>query len=192
MSLKLKDIIDIQPGFSFRGRIAPKKNGKYQVLQIKDIGDEGNIKMSDLTRTDSGDISSEYLVQKGDVLFTTRGANRRAAFVGEEIPNTIFTAHIFSLRNIKPEVDPAYLAWYLNQKPAQNYFDTNASGSYVQNIRINVLAALPVKIPSLETQRSIAEIDRLRRCEKELIQQIESKRNQIIEHILINAAEKKD
>lgn len=189
MNFVLKEIAEIQPGFSFRGKIEPRDDGEFQVLQIKDVGAGGELLTDDLIRTGGVSIKSEYLVQRGDVLLTTRGANRRAVFVAGDLPDTIFTAQIFSLRNIDERVSPAYLAWYLNQRQAQEFLITNASGSYIQNIRIDDLSELPVAAPSRAKQEKIVEIDRLYRRERELVGLIQSKRSQIVEQMLAKIIE---
>lgn len=185
--IKLKDIAQIQAGYSFREGIKPIRTGSFQVIQIKDIGRNGDILADDLTRTDADNIKPEHFVRQGDVLFTTRGTNRRAAFVTEEMPETVFVAQILSLRNIRPDISPAYLAWYINQQPAQDYFGMTSSGSYIQNIKIDVFAELEVRIPPLETQKRILEIHTLRLREIELVEEIQAKRNQVIEQTLMKA-----
>lgn len=108
-------------------------------------------------------------------------------FVGEELPNTVFVAQIFALRISDENVEPAYLAWYLNQRDAQEYLDATASGSYIQNIRKDILANLPIEVPPMETQKKIVEINKLALREKNLIEQIQTKRGQLIERVLLNA-----
>jgi len=185
--VRLKEIAEIQAGFSFREKIEPKENGRFRIVQIKDIGNAGDVLTDDLTRTEADYIKPEYLVRQGDVLFTTRGGNRRAAFVADELPDTIFVAQILSLRNIRRDISPAYLAWYLNQKPAQDYLEVNASGSYIQNIKIDVLADLPVSVPPPETQQRILEIYALHQREGELVAAIQSKRDRVVEQTLMKA-----
>lgn len=184
---RLQNIAEIQAGFSFREKIESSRDGNFQVLQIKDIGNDGKVLTDDLTRTEADNIKPEHLVSRGDVLFTTRGENRRAAFVAEAMPDTIFVAQILSLRNIREDINPAYLAWYLNQSPAQAYFEANASGSYIKNIRIDVLANLEISIPPLDVQRRILEVHRLRLRERELVEDIQTKRDQVIEQTLMKA-----
>lgn len=183
MQRLLKEIASIQPGYSFRERIEPAVDGNLRVIQIKDIGPRRTVVEDELIRVDSSDIKPNFFVQPGDVLITTRGTSRRAAAVSSNMPNTIFVAQIFAIRNLEDGVLPEYLAWYLHQLQAQDYFDTYTSGAYIQNIRKEVLANLPVDIPSIETQRLILKIAELRQRESDLKQIIELRRN-----ILINEA----
>jgi Type I restriction modification DNA specificity domain len=184
---KVKEISEIrQAGFAFRGRIEAVSDGQYQVLQIKDIGQNNEILSDSLIRANAN-VRPIHLVKKDDVLFASRGANRRAAFVENEMPNTIFIAQIFALRGLDQIINPAYLAWFINQKPAQDYLEFNSSGSHIQNITIEVFENLPVIIPPLETQRKIVEIHHLWLREKELVKQISEKRSQVIEKVLLSA-----
>lgn len=187
MKSLIKHIAKIQAGHSFRERIEHFTDGDFRVIQIKDISTDGSLLTDKLLQTQTEDVRSDFFVQKDDVLFTTRGLNRRACFIGEELPNTIFVAQIFALREISEEVNPAYLAWFINQQQAQEYFGANSSGSHIQNIRKRDLESLPVKVPNLETQKKIVEVHNLALREKSLIGQIQTKREQVIERVLLNA-----
>lgn len=192
MKRKIKDIADIQNGYSFRSKIETAEDGNVRVLQIRDIDSDGRVLTDDLIRIDFERIKRSYFLKKDDVLFTTRGINRRAGCVLEEIPDAIFVAQISALRVKSEVIIPQYLAWYLNQKPAQNYFDSFASSSHIQNIKMTVLNDLGIEIPSIETQQKITEIDRLHRRENDLIEILKEKRGQLIEQTLINASRKKE
>lgn len=190
MKVLLKDISTIQAGHPFREKIEFYPEGDYSVIQIKDVGTDGRLLTDELLQTQIEKTRPEFFVKKNDVLFTTRGLNRRACFVGEELANTVFVAQIFALRVPDNKIEPSYLAWYLNQKDAQEYLDATASGSYIQNVRKDILANLPIKVPPMETQKKIVEINRLALREKNLIEQIQKKRDQLIERVLLNTVNK--
>jgi restriction endonuclease S subunit len=190
-TLKLRDIAEIQAGYSFRGSIPVSEQGNYRVIQIKDIGFDGRISNADLAKTNLDFIKPEYLARKDDILFTSRGTNRRAAVVDGTAENAIFVSQLYSLRLKSEKIIPEYLAWYLNQKPAQDFFEENASGSYIQNIRQDVLGELPVVVPEPETQKRIIDIYQLSLEEKELTEKILIKRRQIVEQALRSVIEQK-
>jgi restriction endonuclease S subunit len=189
MKKRLKDIATIQPGFSFRGRIEPKETGRLSIVQIKDIGENGTLLVDELVRTDAPNVKLEYFVRPGDVLFTTRGLRRRAALVTRDMDNTVYVAQIFAVRGISQVIEPAFLAWYLNQVPAQEHFEMFSTGAFIQNIRKEVLEHLLVSVPPLETQRTIVEIHRLRQRESSLRSAIREKRNLLVEQTLLAAIE---
>ncbi len=184
---KLNEIATIQAGHSFREKIEPDADGEYSVIQIKDVGTDGSLLTDEILKTRIEKTRPEFLVQKGDVLFTTRGVNRRACSVEEELPNTVFVAQIFALRALDARVEPSYLAWYINQKPAQEYLESTASGSYIQNVRKDILADMPVVLPPKDVQLKIVAVHRLAWREKYLLEQIKEKRNQFIERVLLDA-----
>lgn len=185
MQKALKEITDIQAGFSFRGSIPVSKNGNYRVIQIKDISPDGFIRKDNLVRTEIDFIKPEYLTYENDVLFTSRGLNRRAAIVDKESENAIFVSQLYALKIKTEDILPEYLAWYINQKPAEEFFEANASASYIQNIRQDVLGRLPVFLPSVETQRKIIEMHQLSLREKEIMERVLAKRQQIMNQLLL-------
>lgn len=187
MQKALKDIAEIQAGYSFREGITPVDGGSVRVIQIKDIGAFGDVLEDDLVAVDGDHLKNDFFVRTGDVLLTTRGTSRRAAAIGEEMESTIFVAQIFAIRNLNKKVLPEYLAWYLNQAPAQEHFDTFTSGATIQNVRKDVLAALPVDVPSIETQRLVLKIVELRRRESSLRTSIEEKRAALVNESLMRA-----
>lgn len=187
MKKALREFAHIQAGYSFREGISPIDHGSVRVIQIKDIGAFGNLLKEGLAAVDADNLKPDFYVRPGDVLFTTRGASRRAAAIDEELANTIFVAQIFAVRNLDDGILPEYLAWYLNQAPAQEHFDTFTSGATIQNVRKEVLAALPVDVPSIETQRLVLKIVELRRREISLTREIENKRAALIHESLLRA-----
>src|SRR5690242_16241381 len=113
----LKDISEIRAGYSFRGRIKPKSGGRFSVVQIKDLDVGGLFQPGELLRTDLSDVNPNHLLHAGDVLFVARGERKRAVVIDEIAPNTVFGSQFFGCRS-KSGIDPTYLAWFINQKPA--------------------------------------------------------------------------
>lgn len=185
MEVLVKNIARIKAGYSFRGTIPVSENGNYRVIQIKDVSYKGLVSSGDLVKAKVDSIKPEYLTQPGDVLFTSRGANRRAATVDETAADAIFVSQLYALKIKTAAVIPEYLAWYLNQKPAQDFFEEHASGSYIQNIQHDVLAQLPVVLPPVEMQKKIVEIYRLGLREREMAEKIAEKRWQVVEKTLL-------
>ncbi len=119
-------------------------------------------------------------------MFVARAARRTAAVVEHELPNTIFGSQ-FLVCESKEGIDPAYLAWYINQKPAQRYLEENATGTNVRIITKEALGRLPVTVPPLAKQRKIAEVYFLSLREKRLMDEIQTKRGQLVELALLQS-----
>jgi hypothetical protein len=186
MQVLLQDIANIRTGRSFRGRIESAPEGAYSVLQIKDVDEGAFVPAEPLLRTDLPEVNPSHLLHRGDVLFVARAARRTAAVVEQEIPNTIFGSQ-FLVCEPKESVDPAYLAWYINQKPAQRYLEENATGTNVRIVTKEAFGRLPVTVPPLAAQRKIAEVYFLSLREKHLLEEIQTKRGQLIELALLES-----
>jgi hypothetical protein len=71
---------------------------------------------------------------------------------------------------MEPEVLlPGFLAWLINQKPAQEYLQQAATGSHILNITRGAIEGLPVAIPSMEVQRALVALADQARRERELM-----------------------
>ncbi len=186
MQALLQDISEIHAGYSFRGRIEPKIEGRYGVVQIKDLDVGSLFRPSALLRTDLPDVKSNHVLRRGDVLFVARGERRRAVVIDEIGPNTIFGSQFFCCR-LKFEIDPTFLAWFINQMPSQRYFEEHSRGSNVQIVTKEVLGRLVVIVPPLAIQQKIARIYRLNQLEMKLFAEIQAKRNQLVESALLTS-----
>ena len=126
----LKDIAAIRLGYPFRRGLDPVAHGQYRVLQIKDITRDDAADLSNLVRVNLPDVRDEHFVRHDDVLFVSRGVNKQAVAVEEEMEDTIVGSQLFLIRP-SDGVLPEYLAWYMNQLPAQQYVEENSVGSNV-------------------------------------------------------------
>jgi restriction endonuclease S subunit len=182
----LNDIATIRSGYLFRGKIEPDAAGQYQVVQIGDIATDSRFAGGALTRVALPDVKSSQILEPGDVLFISRGPRKQALAVTDRLENAIATSQFLIIRPLDDTVMlPEFLAWYINQRPAQRYINEHSTGSAVTLINIEALKLLPVDAPPLETQRGIVQIYRLSFREKELIEAIRDKRRALIEITLL-------
>lgn len=184
----LKDITSIRSGYLFQGGVKPAPEGQYSVAQLSDISTDGLL-TNTLTCVSLPDLKPAHLIEKGDILFASRGTRKRAVSVAEPIPNLIATSQFLILHLNDSSILPEYLAWYLNQKPAQRFIEEHSGGSSVSLINRNELGELPVHIPPLDHQRRIIQIHALYLREKQLMNQIQEKRQLLIENLLLKTIE---
>jgi restriction endonuclease S subunit len=184
MTRLLKDIAAIRSGYLFRGRIEAHANGRYRVIQIGDLAADSIIRPRTLTRTDLPDVKNSHLIEKGDVLFISRGSRKQAVAITEDLENAITTSQIFVIRPDSSTL-PEYFAWYLNQRPAQRYIEEHSTGTNVSLINLDAFGKTPVQTPPIEIQRRIAQIHSLTLREKELMQSIQARRHSLIESMLL-------
>lgn len=183
---QLAELVTIQTGY-VRGKVEPTPGGPYHVIEPSHIDGRGEIQYDALTPADSIDPKERHLICQGDILFTPRGASNKAACVTRPLSNTTASSQLYILRAEDP-LDPAYLAWYLNQRRAQEYFDTFARGATIRSINKQILQELSVPVPPIGRQRLIAKIAGLARREADLTHQLQEKRQLLTQNVLLEAA----
>jgi restriction endonuclease S subunit len=187
MEVRLEDIAAIRSGYPFRTKIEEVPDGEYGVIQIKDISDVAFTSTENLLRTNLPDVKSDFLLKRGDVLFASRGAKRQATAIDAVLENTVCGSQIFICRLITPQVLPKYLAWFVNQSRAQEYFEAVAGGSYVQIVTKDKLADLRITLPPLEKQHLIVKINELQVRESELLTGLRDKREKLVQAKLLKS-----
>ena len=182
----LKEIADIRTGYSFRTKLEPDSEGNALVVQLKELSEKNTIDISTAVRINMPDISENYLLQKGDLVFRSRGMDTTAAIMDITSNNIILSAPFQRIRlRDAMAIMPQYLLWYINSKEAQSYFSINKTGTSVSMISTAVLADLPVAIPALEIQKKIVDISILSEKEIELQEELIRKKRILTETILL-------
>lgn len=174
-------LIDIISGHPFRGRVEAKPDGGVCVVQMKDVGENEAVRWRETVRTTlTGKKKPDYL-QAGDVLLTARGSRNNAVCL-EDVPCPAVCSPHFYLLRIKPGVPllPAFLAWQLNQAPAQRYFEKSAEGSWQRSIRRPLLAALPLEVPEVALQEKVLAVAALVRREADTLRRLMENRERML------------
>lgn len=190
MKKKISQIAEIKSGYLFKEGLIPDKDGNVSVVQLKDVSERGVLNLRELQRISLDKSGSENFLAIGDVLLKAKTNHPISALVKEQLFNTIATAHYFIISVKKSDVLPGYLAWYLNQRPAQIYFDRNAGGTRIQVINKQLLADLEVVVPDQKTQEKIAKIYELHQQEQDLVDAIKEKKHGLILEQLLSAISK--
>lgn len=180
MKKKISQIAEIKSGYLFKEGIKPDREGNVYVIQLKDVSDRGILNLSDLQCISLDKAGPENFLSVGDVLLKAKTNRPVSAVIKEPLPNAIATAHYFIISMKKSEVLPGYLAWYLNQRPAQIYFNRNAGGTRIQVINKQLLSELEVVVPDLNTQEKITKIYELHQREQDLVEAIKEKKHTLI------------
>jgi restriction endonuclease S subunit len=192
MKKKITDIADIQLGYQFRKKIESADNGTNRVIQIRDFDENHILNKEFLFRVRIDKPVEKYLINKGDVLFLSRGHRNWAAPIVDDLTATIAVSHFFVIRPKQQNVLPEYLAWYINQTPAQEYLHKIARrGTHMPLIPLSAFWGLTVTLPDIETQKKIVEVSRLMEKEKQILFALQGKRSQLINAICLKAAKTK-
>ncbi|MCC5982624.1 MAG: restriction endonuclease subunit S [Oceanicaulis sp.] len=185
----LRDLAQISAGHPVRGAVDRLANGAVALLQMRDIdSDSGIIWEHALRVTPPGKRKPDYLLP-GDVIFTSRGARNFAVAVTDVPGRAICAPNLFVLR-VAPEGAclPEYLAWFINQRPTQEYFLRSATGTNILNIRREVIENLAVSVPSFEKQKAIIEFDVAARLERQTLRGLIKNRELQMEALALSLA----
>lgn len=187
MSIKLGQLATLRSGVTVRNRVIDDPKGKYHLIQFRDI-DRATYSITGSTPMDGSAYANKHLLQEGDLLFTAKGAYNNAFLFRNQYPNAL-AASIFTVIRVVPQlILPGYLAWYINSPAAQHALERLKGGSAIPSINSKDLRDLPIPLPSLDKQRSIAElVDLLEREEALHLQLIQEKKrlvNQVIYDVI--------
>jgi hypothetical protein len=186
----LSDVCTIQTGFTARGRLESSADGGVLALQLRDILPNGLIAANGLIRIQVGDISERYLARPGDVVFRSRGERNTAAVMDESIPEPALA--ILPLMILRPDpqaLSGAYLAWAINQEPAQRHFEEEAQGTSLRMVSRTALENLKIAVPDFQTQQRILQVDALAERERQLAEQLTLKHYELIHRVLVERAQ---
>jgi len=167
---RLADIADVRTGFPFRKAVQPVPGGTLAVVQMKDIDESAGLNLSELTLIeDEPKRYEQHLLQAGDILLQSRGNKFPAATLDKPVHGI----GALGLMIIRPRtVAPEFLTWMLNQPRTRDALRAVARGTYVPFISRADLEGLQISVPTVETQKRIVEVDRLRRQEQRLVVQL--------------------
>lgn len=187
--MRLADACTIRTGYTARGRLEQAASGGVLAIQLRDISPDGLVDPEHLTRVQLEDLADRYFVRAGDVVFRSRGERNTAFALDERLREpALAVLPLMVLRPKRDVVTPKYLAWAINQPPAQRHFDVAARGTNIRMIPRSSLDDLELDIPDIETQEKIVSVNALAERERELSQLAAETRRKMMSLILVERA----
>ena len=187
--MQVSGISTIHTGYTTRSRLEKVDRGGLLAIQLGDLSSDGRVNPERLTRVRLDDLPDKYLVSAGDVVFRSRGERNTAFALDARFKEPALA--VLPLFVLRPKVDivlPEYLAWAMNQPPAQRHFDSFARGTGLRMVPRSSLDTLDIDVPDLETQRKIVSIDALAERERALSVLAADKRRQLTSLLLADRA----
>jgi hypothetical protein len=184
--LQLAALCEIQTGYTARSRLEPTQAGGVPAIQLRDLRGEDEFDPSGLPLYGLGPSFERYWARPGDLLFRSRGERNTAVMIAQSAKAAaIAVLPLMVLRPDRGRVDPAYLAWFINQPSSQRYFEKCARGTRLRMIPKHCLDELEVPVPDLGTQRAIVDIDSLARRERALMHELADKKLELTSFALL-------
>jgi hypothetical protein len=187
--LFLGNLTEIQPGYQARGKIRESHAGSHRLLQAKDVVE--NSLSWETTISFHPELNPKrYRIENNDILFIARGYENRA-YLAINPPDNVLASNTFYI--IKPlKIQPGFLAWWLNERPAQTYFaQFQVKMGYAYMSKKN-LVNLEVPVPGPEIQEKISNALKLWNHEQYLISEIQGLKESVMSSIFLSASQKKE
>jgi len=179
MKTRLIDLADLRIGYQSRGRIESDPASLYRIIQLRDVKEA--VDWDTVIPFKPDRKPDRHLVGDGDVLVSARGDGHFGAALSGVPANTVASSNFYILRINRKDVLPEYVGWYLNQPAAQEYLRSRSQGTYISLITKADIGELEVPIPPLAVQQQVVRVATLRRAEQDLLRQLESKRDALIQ-----------
>jgi excinuclease UvrABC nuclease subunit len=187
--MELKEIAEVQMGYSFRARLEQLDAGGIAVIQMKDLTDQNRVDCGGLMRIDMEKVKEHHLVRPGDLVFRSRGLVTTSALLAEDPGTAVVAAPLLRIRVTHRNVLPEYLNWAINQWPAQMFLASHARGTVQQMIGKDALEKLEIGVPPLERQKVIVEMAELAEREQALMKKLAERRHQYLSATLLRLAQ---
>lgn len=169
MVLKLKEVTAIKGGHPFPKRMEPVADGAVSVIQMKDLPQGLRMESVNPARIAANGIRPRYLLQRGDLVFRSRGQVNTAVVLQVDLGKVVAAAPLMTIRVKREALLPDYLCWWIRQSVAQGHFDRHAKGSTGRMIDRTTLENLDIEVPALAIQKQIADLALLGEREQELL-----------------------
>lgn len=182
----LGDVAAISAGYPLRGAVDELTSGDVAIVQMRNVDADGGVNWREVQRIALPSKRLPAYLAVGDIIFTTRGTRNFALALDTVEGEAVCSPHFFVIRVLDANrIAPAFLAWQINQRTAQEYFQREATGSHILNIRREVIENLPLSIPPLATQSAIVALADAARSERAALTKLIENRNHQIEAIAL-------
>lgn len=157
----LGSVTSISTAVVFRDK-APQESdvGNVRALAIRDVVASKPVRPMELPRVW---VDPKYLGNQlipGDVVIPSRGDHYRAwHFDGADEP-VLPIGQLNVLRARPAELNPYYLAWFLNQQATQAKLQALLTGSNIKALTKVALSRLEIQVPARAKQEQIADLHR--------------------------------
>lgn len=165
----LAEVARVTAGHPLRSGVDELPVGQIGVIQMRNVDPVAGVDWASVSRVELPPARRVELLGAGDVIFSTRGVRTYAVALDPPPFQTVCSPHFFVIRPRDGLLHPRFLAWQINQLPAQEYLQREATGSHILNIRREVIERLEIVIPSRARQEAIVAFAEQAAREKHLL-----------------------
>jgi restriction endonuclease S subunit len=147
---KLKELVVIRSGYTFRTAIDSFPNGDVEIIQAKDLGPDFSFASRPKINF-SGD--NGHLLQPGEVLFSSRGISRAVVYRDSDA-KAVASSSLFVLCPKNSNIDASFIAMYLSSTEGIKQVMKLSAGAVVKTITKDDLGS--IEIPELPPDKQRA------------------------------------
>ena len=154
-------IIDGDRGVNYPKQNEFKSDGYCLFLNTGNVTQDGfSFDSNQFITNEKDQLLRKGKLQRGDIVYTTRGTIGNAAFYSDKVPfdNIRINSGMVILRCKKEIIDVRYLYQVLKSSYYRPYFRQYCTGSAQPQLPIKDLSKIVIDIPDLNTQERIASI----------------------------------
>lgn len=181
----LKDICDIKIGCVL-GRAKADIQGInfYNVLTLKSVQDD-EISKNDLDPFwAKSEIKDDFISKEGDVVVRLREP-LKSIFIAKEYKDILIPS-LFAIIRVKDEkrINPEYISLYLNSNEVKKQLFSKIQGSAINTVSLQNLSEVDIKIPNVEKQEQLINLNKLLQKERRLLDDLKKKRDILFENLI--------
>lgn len=129
----------------------------YQILTSSDIQENGIIYYEKLIHIGGGKKYDKFVLQKGDVIVTTKSTRVKVAAINiEPTKKIVVTGGMIIIRPNKNKLDGTYLKLYLDSEKGRRALSAIQKGTTIVTISFENLLRLRLDLPPIKNQEEIA------------------------------------
>lgn len=186
---RIGDIAEVRCGLVLsRKQAREATDAKYRLLNLRAINADGTVNRTALDGYYATErLSAEYLTQVGDIIVRLT-APYTAVLVDETTSGMVVSSNFVIIRVHSRIVLPAYLFWIINTRKVKHAIFENTSSNMLGAIKPRFFASLEIAFPSVERQRTIADMNLLALKEAALLRRLAEEKRRYCEWICGEAA----
>ena len=193
MNTRLREVADIRSGYPFRGRVDNDPAGDVAVVSMRDVVPGQPLVATNLLRISQTIVENveKHLLEEDDVIFQSRGNRNHAAVIRGPL-HGVAALGLYRIRPDHDQVSGEYLAWFLNQERFQRSLSNIAQGSHIPFVPRAELAMMRLPLPSLEEQRRISELHKLRERHRQVQKELDDLTDKLVGEVKWRLANSSD
>ena len=170
---RIGDIAEVRCGLVLsRKQAREATDAKYRLLNLRASTADGTVNRTALDEYYATErLSAEYLTQVGDIIVRLT-APYTAVLVDETTSGMVVSSNFVIIRVHSRTVLPAYLFWIINTRKVRHAIFENTSSNMLGAINPRFFASLEIAFPSVERQRTIADMNLLALKEAALLRRL--------------------